>query len=137
MDVDRFKQFNDTFGHPKGDGVLRQVAALVREHARESDFVARYGGEEFVVILPETDSNGALAVAERIRAAVEGGMWADREVTVSIGAATTEPIVTDAATMVARADTALYEAKHAGRNRVECYRSQVSDIAVGASPETV
>jgi len=123
IDVDRFKTYNDAFGHPSGDAVLRQVAHIVEEHARRADCVARYGGEEFVVVLPHTDGDGALAIAERIRAAIEGADWERRPVTISIGIAsltpaTGSPPTPDPATLIARADRALYRSKAAGRNRV-------------------
>ena len=71
MDMDRFKQFNDTYGHPAGDARLRQLARVLQQHVRQSDFVARYGGEEFVFILPATDALGALHQAERLRQTLE------------------------------------------------------------------
>ena len=119
VDVDHFKAFNDRFGHPAGDGALRAVARLLREHARRSDSVARIGGEEFAVLLPDTDVDGALALAERFRAAVERHDWPDRVVTVSIGVATVRHASADAASALVReADRALYRSKHRGRNVV-------------------
>lgn len=118
MDVDHFKLFNDTFGHPAGDEVLKAVARTLRETARTSDFVARYGGEEFVAILPDTDYAGAMVVAERFRRAVAGGPWDQRPITVSVGVATLAPTTADAETLVQEADQALYRSKKAGRNRV-------------------
>ena len=67
LDIDDFKEFNDTYGHPRGDSVLKTVSNVIRENLREIDVAARYGGEEFVIVLPETDAAGAFAVAERIR----------------------------------------------------------------------
>lgn len=119
VDVDHFKAFNDRFGHPAGDDALRAVARLLREHARRSDSVARIGGEEFAVLLPDTDVEGALALAERFRAAVERHEWPDRAVTVSIGVATVRQASGDtAAALVREADRALYRSKSGGRNRV-------------------
>lgn len=124
VDVDRFKTYNDAFGHQAGDAVLRQVARIVEQHARRSDFVARYGGEEFVVALPHTESDGALAIAERIRAAIEEAAWDRRPITISIGIATLthgddERLDTpDPHALIARADRALYRSKAGGRNRV-------------------
>ena len=117
LDVDRFKQYNDSFGHPVGDEVLRTVANLLASQVREGDLPARYGGEEFAVVLPETDSDTARHIAERIRAVIAGYTFAHREVTVSIGVAQRfENETADA--MIQRADVALYEAKSGGRNRV-------------------
>jgi len=86
-DVDHFKSYNDNFGHPAGDEVLKRVAALLEESTRTVDCVARYGGEEFALLLPETDVAGALEVAERIRARIEAEPFAERAVTVSVGVA--------------------------------------------------
>lgn len=126
IDVDHFKQFNDTYGHAAGDIVLKQVARTIRaELRRPADLVARYGGEEFVVVVPEIGVAGAQLLAEQIRASIEaqriphaeaaGAAW----VTVSIGGATCTPNDAEAsAELFCRADNALYEAKHAGRNRL-------------------
>ncbi len=122
LDVDHFKQYNDMFGHQGGDAVLRRVADLLLREARETDLVARYGGEEFGLILPQTDARGALVVAERIRAAIEGDGWAERPVTASLGSAThglaAHGFGMDGPALIAEADGALYRAKSAGRNRV-------------------
>jgi len=91
LDVDRFKPYNDTFGHPAGDRALRHIAHLLEENARESDLVARYGGEEFVVLLPNTDREGALILAERFRLAIETATWEQRAVTASFGVSTLVP----------------------------------------------
>jgi diguanylate cyclase (GGDEF)-like protein len=126
IDVDFFKKFNDAHGHQQGDECLRQVARALEECLhRGGDFVARYGGEEFVVLLPNTDSGHGAVMGERLRESVaalqiphDGGS-VERHVTVSIGAAGTEPQRGDrAADLVEAADRALYEAKRAGRNRV-------------------
>ena len=118
LDVDKFKLFNDTYGHPAGDEVLKTVALLLQESARATDFVARYGGEEFVVVLPETDTEGALTLAERIREAIAEHEWAQRAITVSIGAATLQPATPDCAVLIEQADKALYLSKQNGRNQV-------------------
>lgn len=118
IDVDKFKSFNDTFGHPAGDEALKSVAEVLRTQARTTDMVARYGGEEFAILLPNTGREGALILAERTRRAVERYEWPRRAVTVSIGAATSAPSVSDSAVLTARADKALYAAKQGGRNRV-------------------
>lgn len=125
LDIDDFKAFNDRFGHPRGDGVLRGVSALVRENLREMDIAARYGGEEFVVVLPETDLQGAVLVAERIRANVaahafvgdESQPWVHK--TVSVGVATFPAHAHGVDTLIERADSAMYRAKRAGKDRVE------------------
>jgi diguanylate cyclase (GGDEF)-like protein len=116
VDIDYFKTYNDTNGHPAGDEVLRRVADLLREAVqRAADVVARYGGEEFAVLLPETDAGHAQRVAESIRASVEQ----HGVVTVSIGAATATPSRDrPPQDLVKHADDALYRAKREGRNRV-------------------
>ena len=118
LDVDSFKGYNDTFGHPAGDEVLRILAKVICVQGRETDFFARYGGEEFIVILPQTDAAGAGVVAERLRAAVEATSWPERPVTASLGAATLLPAMSDDEALVSAADQALYAAKAAGRNCV-------------------
>ena len=118
LDVDHFKGYNDRHGHPEGDAVLRGVAGLLRGTARETDMAARYGGEEFVIVLPQTDGGTALAVAERIRAAVEGAPWPLRPITASFGVAALRQGVESSGDLIARADQALYQAKKGGRNRV-------------------
>ncbi len=126
IDVDHFKVYNDAFGHPAGDDCLRAIGAmLLHNAARARDLVARIGGEEMAVIMPEVDLAGALIVAERMRAAVQGaaipqGAAAQHPVvTVSIGVtATRDPAQTTVEQIVGSADRALYRAKSAGRNRV-------------------
>ena len=129
LDVDHFKEYNDTFGHVAGDEVLRQLSRLLHIEGRETDFFARYGGEEFVVILPHTDSEGALTVAERLREAIASSDWPSRPVTASIGAATLLPNMETEDSLVSAADRALYAAKDAGRDRVRHAISVGSDIA--------
>ena len=124
LDVDRFKHFNDTYGHPAGDAVLKRLAHILRDSAREVDTVARYGGEEFLVILPETAAAGAALVAERIRTSTErdrftpDGGSAGISVTVSIGYAVFPEHARTPETMIEAADQALYRSKEGGRNRV-------------------
>jgi diguanylate cyclase (GGDEF)-like protein/PAS domain S-box-containing protein len=118
LDVDFFKIFNDTFGHPAGDELLQTVARLLEEEARATDMVARYGGEEFAIILPDTEREGAFMLAERFRRAVEAMPWRTRATTVSIGVASFVPSLATSSELLTMADTALYRAKHEGRNRV-------------------
>ena len=125
IDIDHFKRLNDTLGHPCGDDCLRRIARTMQgEMRRPSDVLARYGGEEFVVLLPDTDLAGSSVVAEALRSAVEQARMPHPDVplgivTVSVGAATWSAAdATDASRLLARADAAVYEAKHGGRNRV-------------------
>ena len=117
-DVDHFKQYNDEYGHPQGDIVLKQVAHILQQCTRTVDCVARYGGEEFAVLLPETSMSGALEVAERIRARVETSSFPGRRVTLSVGVAEFPRHDDDPQGVIAVADAALYVAKRGGRNQV-------------------
>jgi len=123
IDVDHFKMYNDTYGHPQGNSVLQNLARLLREMSRTSDTVARYGGEEFAIILPETDSVGAQKIAQRLREQVEHHPFPGQEgmpggtLTISIGVATYASAGSKDALLQA-ADMALYTAKREGRNRV-------------------
>jgi diguanylate cyclase (GGDEF)-like protein len=130
VDIDHFKQVNDTYGHLHGDAVLAELASILSTGARESDVCARYGGEEFALILHETNDAGARILAERIRAKVAahtfpGGL----KLTISIGvAATTEAAMFT--TLIERADQALYSAKMGGRNQV-----RVADMKVAPTKQ--
>ena len=119
IDIDHFKTFNDTYGHQAGDEVLRNLAKVLQQTAREMDLVARYGGEEFTVILPDTPCEDAAAGAERFRRAIAGDRVrfgsAELQVTASFGAAELQEDE-DVAAVIERADAALYAAKEAGRN---------------------
>jgi diguanylate cyclase (GGDEF)-like protein len=123
LDLDHFKRVNDTLGHLKGDRVLRNLGRVLRQGARETDFVARYGGEEFAVLCPHTDATQAVAVAERVRRAVEEHTFdldgASVRLTVSVGGATWPRgrSIRSATGLIEAADAALYEAKRLGRNR--------------------
>lgn len=128
IDVDHFKAYNDSAGHPAGDRVLKAVAGVLVGHVREQDVVARYGGEEFVVVLPGSDEFAASATAERLRCEVASYPWPLRPVTISLGAATLEPGGLDLQTLVDRADRALYAAKRGGRNRLVSF----GDITLSA-----
>jgi diguanylate cyclase (GGDEF)-like protein len=127
IDIDRFKNYNDSFGHQQGDLALQTTANVLMDDLlkRDIDFAARWGGEEFVVLLPNTYSAGALKVAEKIRQAVEDALIPCDQVgagkiTVSIGVTSQIPSSNSSvATLIADADKALYEAKQGGRNRVE------------------
>lgn len=118
LDVDRFKQYNDMYGHPAGDVVLKTVAELLETTARETDFVARYGGEEFVVVLPGTGAEKARIAAERFRVAIEQAAWPERPVTASFGITTLTPMFASTAELLSSADQALYRSKQRGRNCV-------------------
>ena len=124
LDVDHFKQINDTAGHLAGDSVLRQLGALLEEAVRKVDVVARYGGEEFVCILPETSTDGAAVFAERLRERVASqafdvGAEHPVHLTVSVGLTTFPSALIDSVEdLFARADEALYRAKSGGRNQV-------------------
>jgi two-component system cell cycle response regulator len=131
LDIDLFKRVNDTYGHAAGDDVLREVTARVSRHLRPFDLFARYGGEEFVVVLPETDRRVAEQVAERLRIVVAeqpvkvGPPPEEIPVTISIGLAVTEAAGESSASLLSRADEALYAAKAAGRNRVVAYPPEI------------
>ena len=122
IDIDHFKQFNDTWGHQVGDLVLREVAQLIRSNCRDSDVVARYGGEEMVIIMPSTNMPYAEEVAERTRANIEQHRILhdghELTVTISLGLAMLEPDVADKDELISRADDALYRSKENGRNQV-------------------
>ena len=122
MDIDHFKTINDMHGHLAGDRVLRAMAKVAREAIRSIDSLIRWGGEEFIVLLPDTDLEAALPVAERLREAIEGMRIniPDEElsITVSLGVARKDENSLDLETLVARVDQALYIAKFRGRNRV-------------------
>ncbi len=124
LDIDHFKNYNDTCGHPTGDKALTIIAELIRAEIRDIDIVARYGGEEFAVVLTETDKAGAWKVAERIRKKVadhkfpHAQVQPDKRLTISLGVASFPGDGDNAKEVVERADEALYRAKKQGRNRV-------------------
>jgi diguanylate cyclase (GGDEF)-like protein len=124
IDVDYFKNFNDSNGHPEGDELLRSIAKIFMDEVRNSDVVARYGGEEFVVILTETDKDSAVLVAEKIRKQIEGNNFKGSEsqpsgkVTVSIGVAEFPDNGENPSALLRFADGAMYRAKERGRNLV-------------------
>jgi diguanylate cyclase (GGDEF)-like protein/putative nucleotidyltransferase with HDIG domain len=118
LDVDHFKSYNDTFGHPAGDEVLLGVAAVLREGCRAHDTAARYGGEEFIVLLSASGPVVSRGMAERLREAFELRDWPHRPITASFGVATMTTRTRRLEELVEQADRALYHSKHSGRNRV-------------------
>ncbi|MEA2129033.1 MAG: hypothetical protein QOJ85_1924, partial [Solirubrobacteraceae bacterium] len=136
LDLDHFKQINDTFGHGSGDDVLAAAATILEATIRASDFAGRYGGEEFVVLLPATGHDEAKVVAEKIRAAIEGlGVpGVDRKVTTSIGIAVLPLDAAEGTTLIRQADRALYSAKRSGRNRVVLARDHLDGTQPGEMP---
>lgn len=131
FDIDHFKRFNDSYGHPMGDFVLQELGCIVRANIRGNDIGARYGGEEFAIILPETSLEGALIQAERLRVAVNKHDFSKDgttfKISVSLGIAAVEPNLRHVEDLIKAADRALYQAKAEGRNCVCWYRnSQIS-----------
>jgi diguanylate cyclase (GGDEF)-like protein len=130
IDIDYFKSFNDTYGHLSGDECIKTVAQVLNSSInRPGDLAARFGGEEFIVLLPETDSEGAMKIARKIRATVEalqiqhGGSSIHNYVTVSLGVATISPLKEQASKeLVYAADRALYDSKQKGRNCITTVR---------------
>lgn len=124
VDIDHFKRFNDTYGHQTGDQVLRLVAMTLKSNIKGKDLAARYGGEEFVAILPSTDLDGAVIVADNIRKAIQAKELLKRSTNEKLGRITASFGVAvfanddTASSLIERADRCLYAAKHAGRNRV-------------------
>jgi two-component system cell cycle response regulator len=124
MDMDHFKQVNDTYGHDAGDMVLKQLSFIIINVVRSTDLAARFGGEEFVILMPETDAQAAMTTANRVREQVEGTAFKINaqgqsiNKTISIGVATLNPGDTGE-DLLKRADTMLYEAKNGGRNQVK------------------
>jgi len=127
MDIDHFKNYNDTLGHQAGDEVLRTIGKILRETIRDEDIVARYGGEEFCIILPGIEKKGIPILGERVRKKIESEKFFKEEVqpggqvTISIGTATFPEDAEKYSDLVENADKALYQAKNAGRNQVKVY----------------
>ncbi|MGM0784253.1 MAG: diguanylate cyclase [Pseudomonadota bacterium] len=130
FDIDHFKAVNDNHGHDVGDAILHALSELVQVRLRKSDLLARWGGEEFTMLLPETPAEGALRLAERLRADVAAATMPGPGVTISIGLANLQ-VDDSARDLLQRADRALYQAKHKGRNRVEWLGGSV---AAGDAP---
>lgn len=125
IDIDHFKQINDLHGHQVGDQVLEEVAKSIKKTCRQTDFVGRYGGEEFLAILPETCSEPAVKLAERIRANIEAlPLSIESPVTCSIGVSHIEAGLSQK-TLVKQADEAMYSAKNSGRNKVMTYKAKI------------
>ncbi|WP_068677330.1 sensor domain-containing diguanylate cyclase [Oceanobacillus sp. Castelsardo] len=117
IDIDHFKLVNDTYGHLTGDKILKELSYILKNESRVCDFTARYGGEEFVLILPHTEKEGSIQIAESIRESVETAIWTVPSITVSIGIATAINGDTET-TVQSRADEALYISKNKGRNQL-------------------
>ena len=133
MDIDHFKEVNDTYGHPAGDYVLSKLGEIVKNSVRGSDICCRYGGEEVIVVLPDTDEHGAYKFAEYLRKKIEGEKWdyegEKLEITVSSGVSTYDGNsdlreIDKPLYLQKTADRALYEAKRTGRNRVVVYGAE-------------
>ncbi|MBW8890446.1 MAG: diguanylate cyclase [Fibrobacteres bacterium] len=138
MDIDHFKKFNDTYGHPVGDLVLQMVAKALQGSIRNTDYCARYGGEEFVVVLIQADEEQSRVLAERVRKAVESMQVRNEDkilrVTVSVGSATFPFDGADKQELIDNADKAMYASKQGGRNRVSFF-SEVKNTPAGIAPQ--
>ena len=125
IDIDKFKFVNDSYGHQAGDYVIRRIADIIRQHARDADVAGRYGGEEFTVLLPDTDKVGAKVFCERVREAVEAETFEYEgqaiRCTVSLGVADLSEPASDPKALVERADKAMYVSKKNGRNQVSVH----------------
>ncbi len=131
LDIDHFKKYNDSNGHPAGNEVLKKIATILKQEAREVDIVARYGGEEMVIILPETSRRRAAELAERIRQRVSEGLFDHMQsqplgkLTISAGVATFPVDASTEDDLIKKADTSLYQAKAQGRNRVVVFEPPI------------
>lgn len=117
IDIDHFKKVNDTYGHQTGDYVLEKMASILKLQSRQEDIAARYGGEEFILLLPNTGISESKNIAEKLRQSIAYSTWEMGQITVSIGIATFIPADSEA-TLLQKADQALYTSKEQGRNRV-------------------
>jgi diguanylate cyclase (GGDEF)-like protein len=136
LDIDHFKEYNDAFGHPAGDKALQFIAQCLQEERRSADVVTRIGGEEFALILPETDVDGALKVANKIRTAIARLSDLKRPLTLSIGISLLHGTDIEAEMIIRQADLALYEAKGRGRDQICVFEDKgLSDEKRQSLPE--
>jgi diguanylate cyclase (GGDEF)-like protein len=134
IDIDNFKDLNDSYGHQVGDKILAELATILKHWARSSDIVARYGGEEFVVLLPMTDKPRSITAAERLRTRVQRHTFYRRKkLTVSVGVASFPGDGDTTDQLLGRVDEALYMAKKTGRNRVCAFGDTLSGVEVEAA----
>jgi len=137
IDVDNFKNYNDTLGHMQGDTALKQIAFVLQSKSRKFDLVARYGGEEFAIIMPNTAKDNARLFAERLRSEVEKHYAEDtalppeKRLTISCGVASMPEDANTKNELISKSDTALYEAKHAGKNRTCIYSKGMESKGTG------
>lgn len=131
LDIDHFKRINDVHGHANGDHVLQELVYICKRNLRATDYIGRIGGEEFMIVLPQTNDQAALDVAERLRGAIEEAVFSTKsgplKITVSFGVAHSDKSVADIDALLRRADVALYGAKSAGRNRAVNFATQHLD----------
>ena len=126
IDIDRFKDINDTYGHVVGDEVIHHISGLIRQHVRETDVSGRYGGEEFVILLADTPAESGKVFAERLRIEIEKSVVKyndiDLKYTVSMGIAEIDNSIETYEAWIACADSAMYLSKDAGRNKVTMHK---------------
>jgi diguanylate cyclase (GGDEF)-like protein len=143
IDIDYFKQYNDTYGHQKGDYVLRKIGEIIKVNVRKEDISARYGGEEFAVILPDTNEEQAIEIAEHLRKKIESTYFEGEEsqpkgkVTASMGVSVYPDKARDDIELIKSADDALYRAKFFNKNRVEVYTSILDEIKTNIDEKDV
>ncbi|PLY04675.1 MAG: hypothetical protein C0625_15905 [Arcobacter sp.] len=125
MDIDDFKIINDTYGHQRGDFVLKEIGEVINLSIREMDMAARYGGEEFAILMPNTELNTAIEIAERIRTSIKNIDFIDFNVSVSIGVSRTDNSISSDRDLIESADFCLYQAKNKGKDRVESNEKNV------------
>jgi len=138
LDIDHFKKVNDTYGHPAGDEVIRQLARSIFQIKRDSDIAGRYGGEEFGILLTDTDADSALIFANRLRELIESNIIVYENkniaVTISLGITEFDDTVEEHETLISQADEALYASKNNGRNQATIYRNpNLVDVSIKTS----